>query len=105
MITRVQIDLKKKVDFKHKIIAGFKRMIESDGQRIKQILINLLRNAIKFTFSGFIEIVLKSSNLVVMVDGQTYGYQDAVQFIITDTGIGISNENKKTIFKMFGKID
>ena len=35
---------------------------------------NLLRNAIKFTLKGYIEAILKNSNLVVMVDGQPYGY-------------------------------
>ena len=48
------VDLKSKVIFKHKIVEGFMKIIDSDGMRIKQILINLLKNSNKFTFVGFI---------------------------------------------------
>ena len=74
LIISVQMSLKKNVILRHSIAQGVPAMIESDGQRIKQILINLLRNAIKFTLKGYIEAVLKSSNLVVIVNGQLYGY-------------------------------
>nr|WP_319398489.1 ATP-binding protein [uncultured Carboxylicivirga sp.] len=66
--------------------------LKSDRKRIKQILINLINNAYKFTFSGEIEV----------------GYDDAgdiLLFYVKDTGIGIPEENKKFIFRRFVKVD
>ena len=62
--------------------------ISSDEDKFKQVLSNLLDNAIKFTHRGFIEI----------------GYsvqQDSYLFYVKDTGIGIKPENKKNIFNYF----
>nr|WP_321410239.1 HAMP domain-containing sensor histidine kinase [uncultured Carboxylicivirga sp.] len=66
--------------------------LKSDRKRIKQILINLINNAYKFTFNGLIEV----------------GYDDAVDFLlfyVKDTGIGIPEVNKKHIFRRFVKVD
>jgi len=66
--------------------------LKSDRKRIKQILINLINNAYKFTFKGSIEV----------------GYQDAkdsLLFYVKDTGIGISEENRKNIFRRFVKVN
>lgn len=79
-------------------------MIESDCQRLKQILINLLRNSTKFTFKGFIHIVLRPKNLVLVEGNTAIGFSEAVQFEVYDTGIGISKENQECLFKLFGKV-
>ena len=50
----------------------------SDMRRIKQILINFLSNAIKFTEEGFIKIVVRSTN-----------FEDKLIFTVEDTGPGI----------------
>jgi len=60
----------------------------SDKQRIKQILINLISNSIKFTEHGAIE-----------VDFYTDG--KSIVFTVMDTGIGISEEQQQVIFKRF----
>lgn len=68
-----------------------------DSVRLKQILTNLLGNAVKFTRCG--EIVLKAE----------LRSQDSakalVYFEVKDTGIGISRENIGTLFKAFSQID
>lgn len=66
--------------------------IESDPNRLRQILINLITNAIKFTHEGFIEIGIDSVN-------------DEMLFWVRDTGIGIPVENQKTIFERFRQVD
>ena len=66
--------------------------IQGDWERISQILVNLITNAIKFTSVGEIH----------------FGFQkkaDMVQFYISDTGKGIPAERVATIFQRFGKID
>jgi len=56
-------------------------------------LINLVKNALKFTHNGFIKM---SAN---------YNYDDGmVQISVQDTGIGISRDNLKKLFNMFGKL-
>ncbi len=68
-------------------------VISSDSKRLKQILINLIGNSIKFTKEGFVE-------LAVTMNGE-----GKLQFEITDTGIGISEEQIKKLFKPFSQGD
>lgn len=67
--------------------------IYTDKKRFKQIFINLLKNAIKFTDKGFIEYGYK------LVDDKN------VTFYVKDTGIGIPKEKQKIIFEHFRQID
>jgi osomolarity two-component system sensor histidine kinase TcsA len=62
-----------------------------DPQRVRQILVNLLDNAIKFTASGAIEIVAMER-------------QNHVFVAVTDTGIGISKEKQEKLFKPFSQV-
>lgn len=72
-----------------------KTMIESDRGRIKQILLNLLSNSIKFTFKGSITIKIKC----VRVTRTKF-----IQFSVIDTGIGIKKEDHHKLFNLFGMI-
>lgn len=74
----------------------FKIITLTDDNRLKQILSNLLDNAIKFTHKGFVE----------------YGYSlipeedpKRIRFFVRDSGIGISAENAEFIFTRFRQID
>ncbi|WP_432223057.1 PAS domain S-box protein [Flavobacterium sp. TMP13] len=69
-----------------------------DVVRIKQILINLLSNAVKFTETGTITL---SVAIVEKIDAEHF----KLRFAVTDTGIGILEENKKKIFKAFSQED
>ncbi len=64
----------------------------SDKARLRQILFNLLNNAVKFTSKGFVEVYLKE----VLEGSDTY-----LNIRVRDTGIGISKEAQKRIFKPF----
>ena len=68
-----------------------------DPWRLKQILSNLVNNAIKFTDSGNIQIYTK------IVDEHTNYYH--LSIAITDTGIGISKEDQATLFNAFNQPD
>lgn len=71
----------------------------ADMMRVKQILINLLSNAAKFTSQGEIElkISLKSQNKSTN--------KSRVEFAVRDTGIGISDEKRQIIFEAFAQED
>ena len=63
-------------------------IIKTDNEKVKSILINLIKNAIKFTDKGSIE----------------FGYSkkdENLEFYVKDTGVGISKEQKKFIFERF----
>ncbi|CAD8181392.1 unnamed protein product [Paramecium pentaurelia] len=65
--------------------------IYTDKNRLKQIIINLLANAMKFTQKGCISIKITQKGLLVEVG-------------VEDTGIGISQQDQSKLFKAFGKI-
>jgi CheY-like chemotaxis protein len=67
--------------------------VVTDPTRLKQILINIIGNAIKFTESGYVEVVAK----------KTAGRR--VEFIIRDTGIGIDHEHMRRLFQPFMQAD
>ena len=66
--------------------------IISDPYRIKQILLNLLSNAKKFTIKGFISLEAEWTNKQLLIK-------------CIDTGIGISPEKTNVLFTQFGRID
>lgn len=71
--------------------------LSSDQHKIKQIIVNLLNNAIKFTESG--EIVLTAA--LESLSGQ----QAMIHLSVADTGIGIPSEKQNSIFDVFTQTD
>ncbi len=65
--------------------------IEADPERLKQILINLISNAIKYTPTGKIDIFAKAKGRKLLIT-------------VADTGIGISSEDQADLFKKFSRI-
>lgn len=70
-----------------------------DYFKLKQVLINLLSNAFKFTDSGYVALYVEHS-------AATTGKEE-IRFVIEDSGIGISKEDQKNIFDAFrqGQVD
>ncbi|MEO8064148.1 MAG: response regulator [Pseudomonadota bacterium] len=71
---------------------GLPAVIDTDAQRLSQILKNLLSNAIKFTERGTVSIELTSRG-------------EDVEFAVSDTGIGIATEHQQVIFEPFRQAD
>jgi len=72
-------------------------IVRADSGRLRQIVINLVGNAIKFTDQG--EVIIK-----VRCEGQD-GQDHILHFEVSDTGIGIAPENQKLIFDSFSQAD
>ncbi|MBT9546749.1 MAG: response regulator [Candidatus Sericytochromatia bacterium] len=70
--------------------------LELDALRLRQVLLNLLGNALKFTFEG--EVSLKLDFVPQNADG------GCLTLTVQDTGVGISEENQKRIFKAFEQV-
>ena len=64
----------------------------SDPTRIQQILLNLVKNAVKFTSSGYIKVSLSNK-------------ENNLYFEVIDSGIGVPEEKKQLIFKEFCQAD
>jgi len=78
-----------------------------DAARIQQVVSNLVTNAIKFTERGSIEIVLKA-NLEELCgrDPTTFDSNTAastMEIIVTDTGIGLTEDEVNALFERFGQ--
>jgi|JI9StandDraft_1071089.scaffolds.fasta_scaffold00377_8 PAS domain S-box-containing protein len=91
----------KKLEILISIPANIPRYIYTDSIRLRQILINLLGNAIKFTKEGEIEIKIEYS----IKDMNIESNEAELVFSVRDTGIGISKENQKKIFDAFSQED
>jgi PAS domain S-box-containing protein len=72
-------------------------LLRGDPGRLRQILINLLGNAIKFTDSG--EVTLEA------ILEEEDSHRAVIRFSVRDTGIGISEEGMDSLFKSFSQVD
>ncbi len=87
----------KPVVFKTEIDGNVPNRLYGDEVRLKQILINLLGNAMKFTQSGFITLSLRHE--------PTDGTHCRLFFSVSDTGIGIKPDDLQKIFSHFTQVD
>lgn len=84
------------LDLDYKIDNEIPNIIIGDLQSLSQVLFNLLENAIKFTEEGSISLEVKKHCESIEKIG--------INFIVRDTGVGISNEEIKYIFEDFNQI-
>lgn len=93
----------KNLDLKINIASGIPQIVRADQNKLRQVLINLLGNAIKYTQKG--EVVLSvtpgsetSGSPGSVVDSANYRN---VCFMVRDTGVGIEKNDQKSIFQTF----
>lgn len=70
--------------------------VQGDPQRLRQILLNLIGNAIKFTYQG---------EVIVSVSVKRQKTDCLLRFEVSDTGIGVSHVNKNKLFQPFSQAD
>ncbi|OWR33089.1 hypothetical protein CDO73_00850 [Saccharibacillus sp. O23] len=94
---------RKQLDFRIEIEENVPMTVFTDELRLQQILRNLLSNAFKFTDRG--EVVLRIGRVPgkrMNPEGAAY---DQLAFSVIDTGIGITEENRQSIFEAFQQAD
>lgn len=92
VVKKVTLRAKEKGLTIHKEISSSIPLIHGDEQRMEQIFINLIENALHYTEKGTIFVILQSS-------------VDEVKVTIKDTGIGIPNEELPHIFERFHRVE
>ena len=82
------------------------RLLKGDPNRLRQILLNLVGNAVKFTDVGQVLVkVSVSRGLGTEEDAGETQLPTHVRFEVTDTGIGISAEDQEKLFQSFSQVD
>jgi len=89
--------LEKNIELFYRIDKDIPTKIQSDPFRTHQILTNLVGNAIKFTEKGYVYLQVTM--------GEIDNVSTSIKFTVSDTGIGMNNEDKKKLFKAFTQAD
>ncbi len=87
----------KGIELKSDIAQGTPAVFETDPGRLRQILVNLLGNAVKFTNSGSVSFRVEPH----ILKGGGHG----IRFTVADTGIGISKAEQERLFQPFSQVD
>jgi two-component system sensor histidine kinase BarA len=89
--------LDKNIELFYRIAEDIDRKITADPFRLHQILTNLIGNAIKFTDKGYV--------YLQVTQGELENAEHSIKFTVSDTGIGLSNDDKTKLFKAFTQAD
>lgn len=89
---------RKRLDFAISIAEDVPDMVVGDNVRVRQVLLNLVGNAVKFTEGGKVEVLVSAGR--ASSDGKR-----EFTFIVTDTGIGIPDDKKELLFRAFSQVD
>ncbi|RMG30874.1 MAG: hybrid sensor histidine kinase/response regulator, partial [Bacteroidetes bacterium] len=92
--------VEKGIELFYEIKPGVPEFISSDSIRLRQILVNLINNAIKFTEKG--EVFLQVSQ--IQVPGKSLD-QTQLSFMVKDSGIGIPKHKQASLFSAFTQVD
>ncbi|SDR70386.1 PAS domain S-box protein [Opitutus sp. GAS368] len=87
----------KRIDLLYEIADGVPTNLQGDPSRLRQVLVNLLGNALKFTAQGEV--------LLTVRPGAMEGETAELVFSVKDTGIGIPPEGIRRLFQSFSQVD
>jgi PAS domain S-box-containing protein len=89
--------VEKGLDLLYEVADGVPTLVRGDPTRLRQVLVNLLGNAVKFTERG---------EIVLSVQAQAgEGGRAELAFAVHDTGIGIPEEGREKLFRSFSQVD
>jgi two-component system sensor histidine kinase EvgS len=88
----------KNLDFILEIDPVIPQSLQLDAVRLRQVLLNLIGNAVKFTDTGFVRLIARAEN------EDTIGSKLDLQIDVEDTGMGIAEDQQDKIFQQFEQI-
>lgn len=110
---------KKNIDLLYLFMPECPRFIDTDAKRLQQIILNLMNNAIKFTESGYVALVVEPVTQQKTTQNRTKGLAKHpptqnnssaatdqyhwIRFSVIDTGIGIAEDEKHSLFSYFNQ--
>ncbi len=98
VVTMIELKAKNKgLTYEVSIDENLPSKLYGDENRIKQVLINLLNNAVKYTNKGFVKLLVNG----IIKDNNTV----ALNFIVQDSGIGIEKDKISKLFEGFQRLD
>jgi PAS domain S-box-containing protein len=103
LLSMVKPTIQSKKDLRleiHKELSDSESVVITDGFRVRQILTNLINNAIKFTAKGYVEF-----GYIIVPDNENSDNKLSIQFYVKDTGIGIPDSKREIIFDRFRQSD
>ena len=89
---------KKGLAFNYNVSESIPSVLEGDEIRIRQIMLNIINNAIKYTQEGSVSVEISSESVMM-------GNYINLIIRVTDTGMGIKEEDKDKLFKSFQRLD
>lgn len=89
----------KQIELLVRVTPAVSERVVTDPGRLRQILVNLVGNAVKFTYRGEVEVTL---DVPTNADGGKA--TDRLEFKVRDTGIGISPEDQAKLFEPFSQV-
>jgi signal transduction histidine kinase/CheY-like chemotaxis protein len=95
----------KKITLSARMDEDVPRFVKGDPTRLRQVLLNLMGNAIKFTQQGGVTLFVKNMSAIGLSGDDTQNKRYNIYFGIQDSGIGISAEAQKNLFNPFSQAD
>ena len=88
---------KKKIEFRTEISEDLPQSLYGDDVRLRQVIVNILTNAVKYTHAGSVTLMISGRE----IDADNY----ELQVQVSDTGIGIHEEDIEKLFLSFQRLD
>lgn len=95
----------KNLEFFTEIPENLPQSIFTDGQRVEQVVKNLLSNAFKYTEKGSVTLRFHYHDDAAWLAAQGLKLKTAIAIAVTDTGIGLAEDKQKIIFEAFQQAD
>ena len=90
--------VKKGLEFNFNVSETIPSVLHGDEIRIRQVMLNIINNAVKYTREGHVDVNISSESIM-------QGNYVELILKVTDTGIGIKDEDKEKLFRSFQRLD
>jgi PAS domain S-box len=97
--------IQKNLELLHWIEDDVPAAVVADVNRLRQVVVNLVNNAVKFTADGEVEVRLRTLPLPARAASTPTPSECLLEFSVRDTGIGIPAEHHEKIFRPFSQVD